>query len=385
MVTYGHVMGGTRKVMIIAGEASGDMHGARLVRAMQALSPGLEFFGVGGSVLRQAGVRIRVDNSQIAVVGISEALAKLRILLKALKVAKEDLKGIRPDLLIIIDFPDFNLRVATVAKKLGIPVMYYIGPQIWAWRTGRVKKIKKVIDHMVVIFPFEAALYKKRHVPVTFVGHPLLDGMMSTRPGQTKGDLRGNSMLIGLLPGSRNEEIRRLLPTMVQVADMLCDHIPGVRFAIPVASSVDRALVEAIAEGGRTRFVILSDRLRDILDEATLVITASGTVTLEAAIAGTPMIIVYKVSNLSYWLAKLLVRVEYIGLANLVAGKMVVPELIQHQASAEKIAHQALQLLGDEKRLAEMRRELSRIAQSLGAPGASERAAQVAMNLLSGN
>ena len=378
-------MGGTRKVMIIAGEASGDMHGARLVRAMQALSPGLEFFGVGGSVLRQAGVRIRVDNSEIAVVGISEALAKLRILLKALKVAKEDLKAMRPDLLIIIDFPDFNLRVATAARKLGIPVMYYIGPQIWAWRTGRVKKIKKVIDHMVVIFPFEAAFYKKRHVPVTFVGHPLLDGMMSTGSGQTKGDLRGNSMLIGLLPGSRNEEIRRLLPTMVQVADMLGDHIPGIHFAIPVASSVDRALVEAIAEGGRTRFVILSDRLRDILDEATLLITASGTVTLEAAIAGTPMIIVYKVSNLSYWLARLLVRVEYIGLANLVAGKMVVPELIQHQASAEKIAHQALQLLGDEKRLAEMRRELSCIAKSLGAPGASQRAAQVAMNLLSGN
>jgi lipid-A-disaccharide synthase len=378
-------MGGTRKVMIIAGEASGDVHGARLVRAMQALSPGLEFFGVGGSVLRQAGVRIRVDNSQIAVVGISEALAKLRILLKALKVAKEDLKAIRPDLLIIIDFPDFNLRVATVARKLGIPVMYYIGPQIWAWRTGRVKKIKKVIDHMVVIFPFEAAFYEKRHVPVTFVGHPLLDGMMSTRSGQTKGDLSGNSMLIGLLPGSRNEEIRRLLPTMVQVADMLGDHIPGIRFAIPVASSVDRGLVEAIAEGGRTRFLILSDRLRDILDKATLLITASGTVTLEAAIAGTPMIIVYKVSNLSYWLAKLLVRVEYIGLANLVAGKTVVPELIQHEASAEKIAHQALQLLGDEKRLAEMRRELSCIAKSLGAPGASQRAAQVAMNLLSGN
>jgi lipid-A-disaccharide synthase len=378
-------MGGTRKVMIIAGEASGDMHGARLVKAMQALSPGLEFFGIGGSVLRQAGVRIRVDNSQIAVVGISEALAKLRILLKALKVAKEDLKAMRPDLLIVIDFPDFNLRVATAARELGIPVMYYIGPQIWAWRTGRVKKIKKVIDHMVVIFPFEAAFYEKRHVPVTFVGHPLLDGMMSTRPGQTKGDLRGNCMLIGLLPGSRNEEIRRLLPTMVQVADMLGDHIPGIRFAIPVASSVDRGLVEAIAEGGRTRFLILSDRLRDILDEATLLITASGTVTLEAAIAGTPMIIVYKVSNLSYWLAKLLVRVEYIGLANLVAGKTVVPELIQHEASAEKIAHQAFQLLGDEKRLAEMRRELSCIAKSLGAPGASQRAAQVAMNMLSGN
>jgi lipid-A-disaccharide synthase len=379
----GHVMGGTRKVMIIAGEASGDMHGAQLVKAMQALSPGLEFFGIGGNVLRQAGVRIRVDNSQIAVVGISEALAKLKILLKALKVAKEDLKSLRPDLLIVIDFPDFNLRVATAARKLGIPVMYYIGPQIWAWRTRRLKKIKKVVDHMVVIFPFEEAFYRRRHVPVTFVGHPLLDGMMPTRGAQTKADLRGNGVLVGLLPGSRNEEIRRLLPAMVQVADMLCDRIPGVRFAIPVASSVDKALVEAVARGRRSEFLILSDRLRDILDEAALVITASGTVTLEAAMAGTPMIIVYKMSNVSYWLARLLVRVEHIGLANLVAGKAVVPELIQHQASAEKIADQALRLLGDKKRLAEMRKELSRVSQSLGAPGASHRAAQVAMNLLS--
>lgn len=371
--------------MIIAGEASGDIHGARLVKAMQALSPGLEFFGIGGSVLRQAGVRISVDNSQIAVVGISEALSKLRILLRALKIAKEDLKRIRPDLLVVIDFPDFNLRVATVARKLGIPVMYYIGPQIWAWRTGRVKKIKKVVDHMVVIFPFEAAFYRTNHVPVTFVGHPLLDGMIPIRSGQTKENLTANGPLIGLLPGSRNEEIRRLLPTMVQVADILSEHMPGIRFAIPVASSVDRALVETIAEGGATRFLILSDRLRNILDEATLLITASGTVTLEAAIAGTPMIIVYKVSHLSYWLAKRLVRVKHIGLANLVAGKTVVPELIQREASAEKIAGQALQLLRDENRLAETRHQLNRVAQSLGPPGASKRAAQVAMNLLSGN
>ncbi len=370
--------------MMIAGEASGDMHGARLVEAMQALSPGLKFFGIGGRALRQAGVRISVDNSQLAVVGISEALSKLRILLRALKIAKDDLKRIRPDLLVVIDFPDFNLRVATTARKLGIPVMYYISPQIWAWRTGRLKKIKKVVDHMVVIFPFEVAFYRTNHVPVTFVGHPLLDGMTPTTSGQTNETLGANSSLIGLLPGSRNEEVRRLLPTMVQVADILSAHMPGMRFAIPVASSVDRALVETIAEGRTARFLILSDKLRNILDEATLVITASGTVTLEAAIAGTPMIIVYKVSNFSYWLAKRLVRVEHIGLVNLVAGKTVAPELIQHEASAEKIAQRALQLLTDENRLAEMRRALSRVTRRLGAPGASKRAARVAMGLLSG-
>ena len=371
--------------MIIAGEASGDMHGAHLVKAIRDLNRELEFFGIGGNALRQAGVRVRVDNSQMAVVGISEALLKLKILLSALRVAKEDLRRIRPALLIVIDFPDFNLRVATAAKKLGIPVMYYISPQVWAWRTGRVKKIKKVVDHMVVIFPFEVAFYKKWHVPVTFVGHPLVDSMTPRRSREKKENLKGDSLLIGLLPGSRNDEIKRLLPTMVQVADILSEQLPGIRFAIPVASSVDRTLIETIVEGGASRLLILSDRLRDVLDEATLVITASGTVTLEATIAGTPMIIVYKLSPLSYWLGERLVRVNHIGLANLVAGRSIVPELIQHEASAEKIARQALQMLRDEKGLAEIRHQLRYVAQCLGAPGASKRAAEVAIRLLSGH
>ena len=370
--------------MIIAGEASGDIHGAHLVKAIRALNRELDFFGIGGNALRQAGVRVVVDNSQIAVVGVSEAFLKLKILLNALRVAKDGLRRIRPALLIVIDFPDFNLRVATAAKKLGIPVMYYISPQVWAWRSRRVKKIKKVVDHMVVIFPFEVAFYKKWNVPVTFVGHPLIDSMTSRRSKEKKENLKGDGLLIGLLPGSRNEEITRLLPTMVQVADILSGQLPGIRFAIPVASSVDRTLVETIVEGGAAGLLILSDRLRDVLDEATLIITASGTVTLEAAIAGTPMIIVYKVSPLSYWLGKRLIRVKHIGLANLVAGRSIVPELIQHEASAENIAHQALQMLRDEKWLAETGHQLRYVAQSLGIPGASKRAAEVAMSLLSG-
>jgi lipid-A-disaccharide synthase len=373
--------------MIIAGEASGDIHGAHLVKAIRALNRELDFFGIGGNALRQAGVRVRFDNSQMAVVGISEAFLKLKILLNALRVAKQDLRRIRPALLIVIDFPDFNLRVATAAKKLGIPVMYYISPQVWAWRTGRIKKIKKVVDHMVVIFPFEMAFYKKWHVPVTFVGHPLVDivdSMTPGRPREEKENLKGDGLLIGLLPGSRNDEIRRLLPVMVQVADILSEQVPNIRFVIPVASSVDTALIETMVEGGNSRLVIVSNRLSDVLDEATLVITASGTVTLEAAIAGTPMIIIYKVSAVSYWLGRLLIRVKHIGLANLVAGRSIVPELIQNEASAEKIANQALQMLRDEKGLAEIRRQLRQVAQGLGTPGASKRAAEVAMSLLSG-
>jgi lipid-A-disaccharide synthase len=371
--------------MIIAGEASGDVHGAQLVRAMRGLNPDLDFFGIGGNALRRAGVEVRVDNSDMAVVGISEAISKINLLLRVLRLAKQDLKKIRPALLILIDFPDFNLRVAAAAKKLGVPVMYYISPQVWAWRTARVRKIKKVVDHMVVIFPFEANFYREWNVPVTFAGHPLLDSMRLEGTEEKSEELGGEGVLVGLLPGSRNEEVSRLLPTMVRVAEILSERIDGVRFAIPVASSVSKGVVETIVKGSMARFLIVSDRLRDVLDEATLAITASGTVTLEAAIAGTPMIIVYKVSPFSYWLAKRMIRVKHIGLANLVAEKPLVPELIQHQASAEKIAQQAMGMIKDERRLAQMRLELRRVTERLGAPGASKRAAEVALTLLSEN
>ena len=368
--------------MIIAGEASGDLHGAHLVKAMRALEPGLDFFGVGGNALREAGVHLMIDNSQLAVVGISEALLKFKIILSALRIVKKGLNRLRPALLILIDFPDFNLHVATVAKKLGIPVLYYISPQVWAWRTSRVNKIKKVVDHMVVIFPFEVDFYKKSDVPVTFVGHPLLDNM-EYRTSEKKKNLKGDNLMVGLLPGSRNGEVARLLPTMVKAADVLSEQLLGIRFAIPVASTVDTTLVEAIVKRGTAKPLILHDGLKEVLAEAALVITASGTVTLEAAIAGTPMIIVYKVSPFSYWLGKRLIRVKHIGMANLVAERPVVPELIQHEASAENIASLALQMLRDEKGLAEIRFQLRRVAQSLGTSGASERAAEVAMNLLS--
>ncbi len=371
--------------MIIAGEASGDLHGAHLVRAMRGLNPDLDFFGIGGNALRQAGMEVRVDNSKIAVVGISEAVSKISLLFRALRLAKQDLKKVCPALLILIDFPDFNLRLATAAKKLGVPVMYYISPQIWAWRTGRVKKIKKVVDHMVVIFPFEVNFYRRWGVPVTFVGHPLLDSMPFEGLKETTETKRDEGMLVGLLPGSRNEEVTRLLPTMVEAAEILSEGIKGVRFEIPVASSVSKRVVEDIVQGGRAKFSILSDSLRTVLTEATLVITASGTVTLETAIAGTPMIIVYKVSPLSYWLGKRMIRVKHIGLANLVAEKPIVPELIQHQASAQQIAGEALRMIKDERRLVQARLELRRVAERLGVPGASKRAAEVALRLLSKN
>ncbi len=372
-----------QQVMIIAGEASGDMHGAHLVKAMQQACPHLGFFGIGGSDLKGAGVEILVDNAKLAVVGISEAVVKLKILLNALRIAKESLRRRRPNLLIVIDFPDFNLHVAATARKLGIPVLYYISPQIWAWRTGRVRKIRGLVDHMVVIFPFEVDFYRKGGVPVTFVGHPLLDNHQDDKPAETNPSLGAGGPVIGLLPGSRNEEVKRLLPIMVAVAESLSKEFPDALFPIPLASSVDEALVGSILKKGRARFVVVSGGLQKVFQEASLLITASGTVTLEAAIAGSPMIIVYKVSGLSYWLGKRLIKVEHIGLANLVAGDRIVPELLQHDASPERIARLASSMLKDERSLVDMRGKLRRVAKQLGSPGASQRAARVALNLLS--
>ena len=369
--------------MIIAGEASGDLHGAHLVKAMRATNPDLVFFGIGGDHLRQSGVEIRVDNADIAVVGGSEVFSKLKILWSALRTAKLDLKERRPDLLIVIDFPDFNLLVATRAKKLGIPVLYYISPQIWAWRTKRVKKIKRLVNHMMVIFPFETDFYERWGVPVSFVGHPLLDN----RPyhNEEKKAIRhdSESLVVGLLPGSRNDEITRLLPSMLKAAENLSEKFPNIVFWIPVAPTVNRDFVETAVHGcGATCRILVENAITEVLEYADMVITASGTVTLETALAGTPMIIVYKVSKLSYWLGKRLIRVKYIGWPNLIAGKEIVPELIQDAATPERMTAVAASMLQNKSALAQMRNELGIVARSLGAPGASQRAAKIALNII---
>jgi lipid-A-disaccharide synthase len=318
----------------------------------------------------------------MAVVGISEVILKLKVLVKALRIVKRDLKKRRPCLLIVIDFPDFNFLVASAAKKLGIPVMYYISPQIWAWRTKRVKKIKRLVDHMVVIFPFEVDFYRNWDVPVTFVGHPLLDNHFQNKSRYDTFPFKEDDFVIGLLPGSRNEEINRLLPTMLQVAEKLSQDYPRARFAIPVASTVKRDLIDSAVRGRHARCVVLQDGMKAVFQNAAFIITASGTVTLEAALAGMPMIIIYKVSKLSYWIGKCLVRVEHIGLANLVAEKRIVPELIQDDVTLENITGLARRFIDDEGVLENIRKELKGVSRSLGHPGASRRAAKVAINLM---
>jgi len=369
-------------VMIIAGEASGDLHGSHLVRAIRDKHMNVFFYGIGGPLLKAAGVRVFIDASELAVVGITEALANARRLLKGMRTAKRVLRILHPDLLILIDFPDFNLQVAREAKKLGIPVLYYIGPQIWAWRQGRVNKIKKLVDHMAAILPFEKPFFEKAHVPATFVGHPLLDT-------DRFGDIRfsehtiHDAPIIGLLPGSRAGEIHRHLPVMLETAQVLSKQIKKVVFILSVAPMVDKRAVENILQKKRKdiEIVIETGDVKHIFAKSHVVVTASGTVTLEAAIAGIPSVVIYRLSFMSYWLAKALIQVDFICLVNLIAGKCVYPELIQSEASPKQIAEKVVEIISDSGKRDQIRQDLLAVREALGGPGASQRVADIALNM----
>ena len=370
-------------VAIIAGEASGDQHGAKLVAAMRKKNCALFFCGIGGPALRQAGVRILVDASELTVVGITEVFSKLSVILKGMGTIKKLLKSLKPDLLILIDFPDFNLQLAAKAKKLGIPVLYYISPQIWAWRRGRVKRIRRLVDHMAVILPFEKQFYIANNVPVTFVGHPLLDTALPTADQIFATGVEGQ-VTIGLVPGSRDNEIARHLPVMLDTADILKDRLKHVRFIISHAPSVARQQIEMIVaeHPGRIDVEILSDEVETVFGRSDVIVAASGTVTLQAAIHGTPMVIIYKVSPISFMMGRALVRVPNIGLVNLVAGRQLVPEFVQNAATAENISSAVADMLADRVQFTHLKKQLFALRDVMGGAGASDRVAQLALGML---
>jgi len=371
--------------MIIAGEASGDLHGSKVVSAMSAEHDALFFCGIGGDALRAAGVRILVDAAELAVVGITEVFANAKKLLGGMGAARQALRTLRPELLILIDFPDFNLRVARAAKKLGIPVLYYISPQVWAWRQGRVRKMRNLVDHMAVILPFEAAFYEKAGIPVTFVGHPLLDTALDpAEPADDEEDRRWP--VIGLLPGSRSGEINRHLPVMLKAAGILSRHVPGVRFVLSAAPTADAEIISRMVEdlAGGIDIITETGHVGRVFERVSIVIAVSGTVTLEAAIAGIPMVVIYRVSLLTGLLARALIRVKHVCLANLIADRRIVPELLQRHASPEAIADKATDIVLDEAKRRKMAADLLGIRKQLGGSGASERVARIALGMLKG-
>jgi len=372
-----------KSVMIIAGEASGDLHGSNLVKAIRRRDNEIFFCGIGGAALEREGVDLFFNIRALSVMGITEVLSKLPAVYRALKEAKRRLKTLHPDLLILIDFPEFNLKVAKAAKKFGVPVLYYISPKVWAWRSGRVKKIKTLVNHMAIILPFEQDFYQNHDIPVTYVGHPLLDTVLADFPPRAKDDTFESSV-IGLLPGSREKEIIRILPVMIDSAKILSTENGNLKFLISVAASIDQHLIEKIVNRYKesVNFDIVTGGVHEIFKETDFVVAASGTVVLEAAIAGVPMVVLYKMSAVSHWFAKAMVRLKHFSLVNLIAGKEVVPELLQNEVNPENIAHTVSTMLNDTDGLNRVKNELYEIKRLLGGAGASDRVAEIAMRMM---
>jgi lipid-A-disaccharide synthase len=371
--------------MIVAGEASGDIYGADLVREAHRLDPELHFVGIGGQRMREAGVQTLVDSADMAVVGLVEVLKHFDIIFAAFLKLKNILRNDPPALLILIDYPGFNLRLAKVAKRAGVKVLYYISPQIWAWRQGRVKKIARLVDHMAVILPFEAAFYERSGVPVTFVGHPMLDMVqvsMSREQATASFGLDPSRKVVGLFPGSRKNEIDRLLPVIVESAKLLERQFPGVQFVVPVASTLSREDLapQFLAAGINATFT--HERIHDLIRACDAIISVSGTVTLEVALIGTPMVIIYKLSPLTYLLAKRLVKIEHIGLCNIIAGETVVRELIQEEATPDLISAEIEKILGNVLYANEIKQKLSYVRSQLKSGGASANVARLAQSLM---
>ncbi|WP_409070271.1 lipid-A-disaccharide synthase [Desulfobulbus sp.] len=375
--------------MIVAGEASGDLHGARLVQAMLALDPRLRFCGMGGRELQAAGVELLADAAKLAVVGAVEVLGHLGDILRARRALLERMRTHRPDLLILIDYPDFNFLLARKAKKLGIPIFYYISPQIWAWRSGRVRTIKRLVDRMAVILPFEPAFYARHGVEVDFVGHPLLD---SVKPGlspeafRSRHGIEPDRPLIGLLPGSRRKEIATLLPVFLAAAGLIGQELPRATFLLPLAPTVNRDLLDqhglATWQERLDIRVIDEDRYA-MMAACDAAMAASGTVVLELGILGVPTVAAYRMSPRTYWLGRLLIRgLRFFSLVNLIAEREVIPELLQDAASPERLAQATLAMLQDDEKRQAILAGLAEVRSRLGGPGASQRTAVAALDLL---
>jgi lipid-A-disaccharide synthase len=377
-----------KKILIIAGETSGDLHGARLVEQLLEDCPGLSVYGIGGDEMKRAGVRLVRHSSELAVVGLVEVFSRLRTILQAFRSIKRSLSENRPDLVVLIDFPDFNLRVARQAAKRGIPVVYYISPQIWAWRHSRIRQIAKDVTRMIVIFPFEEVLYQRYGVPVTYVGHPLMDRfdpeIAEEEPDKAYGRYGLSPLypVLGLFPGSRASEVRALLPVLLRGARRLHRRFPRMQFLLGKGPGLSDDVYHDILEKSDLPLMCTHEGIGPGTTVCDLALVASGTATLEMALLGIPMIVVYRVSRFTFMLARLLVRVPVIGMVNLVSEKAVVPELLQGELTGENLYKACLPFFEHANYYTQVKRDLAKVQDLLGKPGASARAAQVVLDVL---
>lgn len=377
-----------RRVMLVAGEASGDVHGADFLRALRRRIPDVAVFGVGGEHLREGGMQTLADAAEVATVGVVEGARSLGTLLRLYRELVRRLRTDPPDLCVLIDFPEFNLRLAARAKAAGVPVLYYIGPQVWAWRRGRVRKIARRVDRLAVVFPFEPDLYAGRTAGVEFVGHPLLDRVAVTRGRDETLAAHGldpQRRTVLLLPGSRAKEIEYILPSMLAAVRDLAGKSPEIQFALALAHTVSRTHLEAMVYAAQlpVPVPVIPGDAHNLIAAADVALVASGTATLECALLERPMVIVYRLSPLTYGLARMLVRgVSHVGMPNIVAGREVVPELLQGRATGANIAAAARSILDDPARRDRMIADLRDVRRRLGRGGAADRAAAIAAEML---
>ncbi|SFD06880.1 lipid-A-disaccharide synthase [Thiohalospira halophila DSM 15071] len=373
-------------IMVVAGETSGDAHTAEVVRAIQERRPGASFFGVGGERLRAAGVDLQVHADELSVMGIVEVLRHYPRLRGILKRLQGLLAERRPDLLIVTDLPDFNLRLAATAQALGIPVLYYVSPQVWAWRSKRVKVIRERVDAMAVLFPFEVPIYEAAGVPVRFVGHPLVRDTPTDRDPVAARHALGlpeSGPVVGLLPGSRRSEIAQLMPPLADAAARLRQSHPDVAFVVPVAPSMDReAITGPLAEAGVEATLVDSSAFHDVIAASDAVASASGTATLEVALMETPLVVTYKVAPLTYAILRRLVKLDHVSLVNIVAERGVVKEFIQGEATGANLAGELERLLDDGEYAEGIRRDLAGLRARLGEGDAASGVADWALELV---
>lgn len=374
------------RIFLVAGESSGDLHAAHLANALSRKQPDLKLFGLGGEKMRSAGVEILADPTRLAVIGIVEVLRHLCEFHRLYRKAVDALDQRKPDLVVLVDYPGFNLRFAREVKRRGIRLIYYISPQIWAWDPGRIRLIRRRVDRMMVLFPFEKTLYEKANVPVTFVGHPLLDHVrpaLSRAEALEKFGLADALPVIGLLPGSREGEIRRILPTLLGAAERMRQTLPTcARFLLIKAPHLSWDVYRTALSRSGLQPKVIERWDYDPLFCCDLVLVTSGTATLECALLERPMLVVYKTSWITYLLSRLLIRIPLIGLVNIVAGRKVVPEFIQHRAHPQAIADEAVDLWQSAQRRISMREAFLKIRADLGKPGASDRAAETVLEEL---
>jgi lipid-A-disaccharide synthase len=369
-----------KRIFFVAGERSGDSHGAALIRALRAADPSIACEGLGGEQMAAAGMDLRYDLAGEAIMGFAEVIKHLRPIRRLLLDTRDHLCASPPDCVVLIDYPGFNIRLAKSLLGSGIPSVYYISPQVWAWKKKRIHTIAACVRKMLVIFPFEEALYRKIGVDCRYVGNPLLDQVAE----MGSADAGSEDLIIGLLPGSREQEIRRLLPTMLAVARGIKARYPNARFQTPCVHEGRAAQIRALASDFPLEVSV--GTMYGVLSSARFCLVTSGTATLETALFGTPMVILYRMNEWSYWLARLLVRgIEHIGIVNILAQRGIVPEFIQHDAAPEKIIPVALELIEEGPARSAMLEGFREVHDLLGGEGASERAAQEILDLLKGN